>query len=278
MRHLFALGAAAILMTGCGGETGQKASKYDMFKEVLVGPDEDTIQLWQAIETKGPDVAATFIKPPANSNCKMNRARGGSVTNITAYEGGSARVPLFFVKKRVIKRLDQEEPLTAFSLQRANMTDVIVTETEDPVNLLLSTHDANLWVIHSAPDVDINSINVVGYEGAGVIAPGVDPSKIKFIVGGRENRKCWPKPERAEKNPEGYKKWQSWIRKNIGRVANNYDSEYRLDAALVGPAPLEPIAASPIGGAIIVDASRYHDVFWGSKKDAAIAFPPPPKN
>ncbi len=269
----------SIILGACSADSSrQQKSEYNMHRDVYVGPDEDSMKLWEVIGTKGPNVSATFIKSPTNRNCKVKRATGSGVTTITAYEGDTARVPLYFVKKQKINIVDQDDPLIAFSLKRANMTDVIVSQTEKPVNLLLTTHDANLWVVHSAPGVDIRSINVISHEGAGVIAPGVDPSKIKFIVTSSENRKCRPHPVRYNPNEQSYKDWQKWIRTKIGRIETRYDNEYRVEAALVGPAPLQPIAPSPIGGTIVVDGSRYHDVFWGSKAQAEVKFPPAPDN
>jgi len=271
--------STSLAFGACSANSPRKQkSQYDMHKDVYVGPDEDSLRLWEAIESKGPNVPATFIKSPANNNCSTKRATGSGVTNITAYEGDTARVPLFFVKKQSLNIVDQKDPLIAFSLKRANTTDVIVTQTDKPVNLLLTAHDANLWVIHSAPGTDIRSINVISHEGAGVIAPSVDPSKIKFIIRNSKNRRCWPGPVKSQKDAESYKEWQAWIRSKIGRVENNYDDEYRLEAALVGPAPLRPITPSPIGGTVIVDGSRYHDVFWGSRDDGETKFPPAPDN
>lgn len=264
------------VLSACSNEPQQKPEKYSLDKDVSVGIDQDTIRLWELIDSKGSDLPATFIKSPMNKNCRVKRAIGSGVTNITAYEGDTDRVPLYFVKKRSINLVNQKEPLIAFSLKRARTTDVIVTKTDKPVNLLLSTHDANLWVIHSAPGVKINSINVLSYQGAGVIAPGMDPSKIKFIVSNSENQKCRPNPKRSGTDNKSYQDWQKWIRNKIGRVETNFDTEYRLEAVLVGPAPLEPIAASPMGGTVVVDQSRYESVFWGTREEAELKYPPAP--
>jgi hypothetical protein len=269
---------ASLALGACSQEPRQKFSKYTMDRDVYVGLDQESMQLWEALETKGPDIPATIIKSPANYNCRVKRALGGGVTTITAYEGDTSPAPLFFVQKQLLNIINQDDPLVAFSMKRANMTDVVVTQTDKPVNLVLTTHDANLWVIHSAPGVDIRSINVFSHEGAGVIAPGIDPSKVKFIVANEKNARCRPQRADADRDKEGYADWQKWIRSKIGRIESSFDSEYRVEAALIGPAPMQPIAPAPIGGTVIVDTSRYHDVFWGTREDAESKFPPKPDN
>ncbi len=291
--------ANALVFSSCSNPS----SNIDMKTDVEVVSGAEPMKLGEVLIPAPKMQPATLLSVPNNKNC--NLVRGGAVVaNITGYEGDSQRVPLFFVKERSYREdsRDMDSPVhTAFSLKRADITNVIVTQTDKPVNLLLTTHDANLWVIHKAPNVEIAAINVMSYEGGAVIAPSVDPSRIKFIVNNEGTRRCWKKPQRytnaKEKSavkpanytrkPEDYERyrqeektyneWLRWVGQKVGRVGHAIDREYRIEAALVGPPPVQPVAATPLGGQIIVDHSRHDNVFWGSQKEAEKKFPPPPK-
>lgn len=289
----------AIGMAGCA----KPKSKIDMKTDVEVIPGAEPMKLGEILLPASAALEPQIVSAPKNAGCQLIRSNSADVANITGYEGAPrSHSPLFFVKEIKYREnpQDKTEPLkTGYSLNRADITDVVVTATEKPVNLLLTSHDASVWVIHPAAGVKIEAINVMSYEGGAVIAPGVDPKRIKFVINSEITKKCWKKPERYtnakekaavkpanyERKPEdferyrkeeqSYKAWLNWVGGKVGLVKYPIDREYRVEAALVGPNPSAPIAATPVGGQVVVDHSRYMTVFWGSKRAARQQYPKP---
>ena len=300
MKNCLLLAIIIASVVGC-----QAKPKIDMSTDVEVIHGAEPMKLGEILQPFPKTLPANLVSFVENTSCKMLRANGGAIlANITSYEGGKSRAPMYFIKPfRYIENqgTPEREVKTAYTMAKPEVTDVIVTETSKPVSLLLTSHDPTLWVVHTTPGVKLQNINVMSYEGAAVIAPQVQKSQINFLINTKRNRKCWNKPvryknakdmaaaktnknykrtskdyERYRQEEKGYKQWLGWVGQKVGRVSIALDREYYVHAALVGTPPPQPIEATPLGGEIYVDHSR-GNIFWGSKKDAQKVFPPPPR-
>jgi len=298
MMRYFTYSLAAILVAGCTSEP-----TIDMSIPVAVEHGAEPMRLGEILGSHPKQKPADLIVFPENKNCKMLRARGGAiVANVTSSEGGKPRSPLYFVSDRYQKPQD-EAPY--YSLEKARVTDVVVTKTDAPVSLLLTSYNPTLWVIHSAENVKIDTINIMSFEGAALIAPQVDKRYVNFLISNQDNEKCRKKPlgyrdkdtpqsygearlakrierrgRKSKYSKEGkikaYREWLNWVAKKIGRVDVAIDREYRVESALIGLPPDQVVPATAVGGEVLIGPS-HADVFWGSKKQAKKKFPPRPK-
>lgn len=256
-----------------------------------------------------------------NTSCRTPRASGNArAAYVYTYSGG-IRTPLHHInrkdtpeaiaeRKAMIrertknaKTAMQREALgTAIgnAVNNARQIEVLVTETDAPVFLYLTSYDSVLWNIQRAPGVDIDGVVINSYE-AGAIANGVDASRTGIIsFDNSPTRKCYVSAPGRVIPVEGRiasakklnpnvdlsryeKQWQQEYRdakrfygqdiKNLtGKrpewiLDNARDGEF--NAILVGPKPTAPFEAQAITR---LQIPSHITPFWGTRKDAYKAF------
>ncbi len=231
----------------------------------------------------------TQVAPPIewikiDKRCRMPRAsKNARIVYIYAYGGGS-RSPLVHAYR------------TPFDSgrERHGRTDIIVTETSQPVFLLLESYDSVLWTLQVAPGVEIDGVAILSYEGSS-LANGPDNKRVGFLgFRGVENTKCFKRggepvatdlrvARAAENNyiagQSDREKWNAEYRALIdwqGRyvlqlIGGQIDEQIyrgsagRFNAVLVGPVPAEPFAGQAVTRLQVPD--NLH-VAWGQYEQA----------
>ena len=167
----------------------------------------------------------------------------------------------------------------------AGVVDVIITETEKPVYLVLGSGRHVLWVIHKANGVQISGISVVSARPSG-LATDVPLNLIGFSTSasGEEESECPSSPEayltaderialkeRASKGYEGVSQknrniikeikdenftgWTIWLKKNFGKIDQSIAGQ-SLESVLIGPPPEQVFEPSPVFNKIYVGQSK----------------------
>ena len=298
--------AALLTLTACGGgDKPAKRGKIDMKTDVRVERGAEPMKLGEVLIPASQGTGQiNIVGFPMNTTCTLPRASyGAKVINVASYEGGQKRSPLFFA---------QEHPETkrvtgGYELENAHIANIIVTDTSAPLYLVFTSHNSTLWVVHAAPNVEIEAVSVISFEPSGLAGVGTAQDRIGFIKRAGHDymasarfssgpRDCYRKPIRyfnaAEqtkvqpanytRTPEDYAQyrvkekaytdWLIWLGKNVGHAVDLDFGDYRIDAALIGPTPAQPVQAVPISGPIYV-SPEFTTAFWGSKKDARAQYP-----
>lgn len=266
---------------------------------------------------------APFELVEADPDCRMPRPSGRArVAYFYAY-GGGVKTPLQYVADKAGSGQMQEQirrsrelakqagssswEMAALSNEAAafargnavewiTRTDILVTETDAPVFLVLNSYNAVLWNIQRAPGVEIDGIIVNGYEG-GAIANGVEASRTGFMgTRGAPNSSCrfdaraYPLSieqviENARKNRpdidvakfrpdwernirEGRKFFDRELPQKLGKRiewAISHGPNTGTRAVLVGPVPAQPFEQQPITK---IQLPSYVWPYWGSRRDA----------
>lgn len=326
MRH--SILAAALLGLAACGDAG---SSRTVAPDTLVVVNEDQVQAaYGQVTTGTPGLGAgvqpaTFEQIRTTSSCRMPRASSRARAAYIYTYGGGNSVPLHHVnftdtpeaaaaretKLREAKNDPRSQPKTlaqkalrkeAMSFAAGNavewsrQVDVLVTETEAPVFLYLSSYDSVLWNIQRAPGVEIDGIVVNSYD-AGVIANGVDAARTGFIsFANSPNKDCYvsgqgravPVEERVASakrmNPsidlssykrqweQEYREQQRFFRTEVRRLIGKQPEWVLNDArggsfqaVLVGPAPSAPFEGQPVSR---LQMPSHITPFWGTRKAA----------
>ena len=266
-------------------------------------------------------VPVQFEAVDAEANCRMPRPSGGAKLAYVYTYGGGVKTPLQYIadgasaetirQRMVLTKAVAEEVSKNGSFEQAAIAreaagfargnavewttrvDVLVTETEAPVFLVLTSYNSVMWNIQRAPGVKIDGVVVSAYEG-GAIANGVDGRRTGFMgVRGSPNSKCRldgqgvPVPVEVriagarELNPDfdpsGYRdQWEAdykagldffrtELRKRFGKqpdwvLANARGNAFM--AVLVGPVPQMPFEQQPVTR---LQIPSYIAPFWGTR-------------
>ncbi|MGB3627717.1 MAG: hypothetical protein WA989_17965, partial [Henriciella sp.] len=156
----------------------------------------------------------------ADPNCRMPRPSSRAKLAFVYTYGGGEKTPLQYVADsknagQLQSRIDRQRLIAgsmsdssfeqsamasqAAAFARGNSVewvtriDVLVTETDAPVFLVLTSYNAVMWNIQTASGADIDGIIVSAYEG-GAIANGVDERRTGFMgFRGAPNLSCYLK-------------------------------------------------------------------------------------
>lgn len=267
---------------------------------------------------------AVFETIDAEPNCRMPRpSQAAKVAYVYTY-GGGVKTPLHYIAdgddaeqiaermamtKALAKQVSREGGFIEGAIARefagmakgnavewATRVDVLVTETEAPVFLVLTSYNAVLWNIQLAPGAEIDGIVVSAYEG-GAIANGTTPRRTGFMgFDGAPNRSCRlegrgkPVPTEVriagardlnpDFDPSGYQaRWDAEyrdaqkffaveLRQKIGKAPTWLLNDARggsFQAVLVGPVPAEPFVQQPVTR---LQVPSYVAPYWGTRKAA----------
>jgi hypothetical protein len=275
------LGLGLVAACGAPGE-GAAVRGVDPASEVHVAKGQPEAQLGQVLTSVAPDslsIAPEFEYVKLNARCAGPRATASAkVVRIYSYGGGS-KSPLYHAYKTVKES----------SIKRYQRTDVVVTETAQPVYLILDSYNAVLWNLQLAEGVKLAGVAVNSYEGSAVanVPKGVRVGMAAFR--GSDARKCWrkmpntlPAVQRAAaaKNnnynatSSDLAKWDEEYKKSkrvrAVDVPKWYGSKIDEDVfpALVGPIPETPMEPKTISRVFI---GNHVDVAWGPREDAQAA-------
>lgn len=267
--------------------------------------------------------AAPFEMVEADPNCRMPRPSGNARVAYAYTYGGGVKTPLQYVadganadrmqaqinRSREIARQAGSHSFEAAALAneaagfaRGNAVewisriDVLVTETDAPVFLVLTSYNAVLWNIQTAPGVEIDGIVVSAYEG-GAIANGVDERRTGFMgQRGAPNGRCYLKGQAQPATVEARTASALEINPglNVSQYRERWAEEYRqgreffgmtltrtigkrpewiithgpgtgTKAILVGDVPAQPFEQQPITK---IQLPSYVWPYWGSRDDA----------
>lgn len=262
-----------------------------------------------------------FETIPAGPACRKPKARPGAKAVYVYTYGGGIHVPLHHLnfidtpeqaeqRRRFLQEVKRggqsaiASGATAFmagnEAEWSSRIDVVVTETEAPVFLYLSSYDPILWNIQLAPGAELDGVVVNSYD-AGAIANGMDASRTALVsFANSPGSKCYAEaPVRAipvakriaaarKLNPdfkpgpylqeweEDYRKGQQFntvVTRLLGKrpdwiITRSADGN-GINAILVGPAPAAPFALQPITR---LQIPSHITTYWGSRKDAFKAF------
>ncbi len=270
------------------------------------------------------ELPSAFETVDAEPNCRMPRpSRAAKLAYVYTY-GGGVKTPLHYIAdgedaaqiaarmamtKEVAKQVSREGGFIEAALARefagfakgnavewATRVDVLVTETEAPVFLVLTSYNAILWNIQLAPGAEIDGIVVSAYEG-GAIANGTTARRTGFMgFDGSPNRACrldgrgkpiptevriaGAKKLNPDFDPRGYKeRWDAEyrdaekffaldLRQKIGKAPTWLLNDARgesFQAVLVGPVPAQPFAQQPVTR---LQVPSYVAPYWGTRKGA----------
>ena len=273
-----------------------------------------------AFDTTRPPVPFEIL--PVDSSCRKPKARSGAKAAYVYTYGGGIHVPLHHVnfqdtpeqaeaRRRAIRELKRGQPQNAFTQEAMAFTtgnavewssriDVLVTETEAPVFLYLSSYDPILWNIQLAPGATLDGVVINSYD-AGMVANGMDPERTALVsFDNSPGAKCYAQPPvravpvaqriaAARKiNPDfdpsrHIREWEEDYRKGqyfhietaqlIGKspdwiITGSADGN-GVKAILIGPPPAAPFALQPITR---LQIPAHITPFWGTRKDAFKAF------
>ena len=284
------VGLAAIgVLAGCGGAAGSAGSGWpDPASEVHTADRSSAVQISQVLSEVAPNSASApvaFETIKLDTRCRIPRASGSDkIVRIYSY-GGGTKSPLFQAYKSVKES----------GVKNYQRTDVIVTETEQPVYLVLDSYNAVLWNLQVAEGAKVSGVFVNSYEGSAIsnVPKGTSVGMAAFR--GTDARSCRRKMGQsapaetrvaAAKANTGYvatardiKKWTEEYRTSKKRRSTEVpkwiggridvdifpDGSDSYDAALIGPVPAVPFAATPISSVMIGDSV---DVVWADRKTA----------
>lgn len=316
-------------LTSCGTGGGQGSGEaIDPMAPVVVAKGQTPVTFGQ-VSIGQPNLAssempAQFEAIDADPNCRMPRpTQSAKVAYVYTY-GGGVGTPLQYIAdgddaaeiaariartKKVAKQVAREGSFVQAALAHeaagfvkgntvewATRVDVLVTETQAPVFLVLTSYNAVLWNIQTAPGAKIDGIVVSAYEGGG-IANGVDAKRTGFMgFDGAPNRACRlegrgrpvPSEVRAASalalnpnfDPSSYKsQWDDEYRagqmffaqtlpRKIGKKPTWLLNDARggsFHAALIGPVPAEPFQQQAVTR---LQIPSYVEPFWGTRKAA----------
>ena len=295
----------------------------------LIVTEDQSLTLMSQVSIGQPDLVANqlpavFEAIDAEPNCRMPRPSQVSKVAYVYTYGGGVKTPLQYIAdgedaeliaarialtKEVAKEVAREGGFIEGAIARefagfakgnsvewANRVDVLVTETEAPVFLVLTSYNAILWNIQLAPGAKLDGVVVSAYEG-GAIANGASARRTGFMgFDGSPNRSCRldgrgkpvPSADRIASakdlnpdfDPQGYKeRWDAEyrdglkffaveLRQKIGKtptwVLNDARGE-SFQAVLVGPVPDAPFQQEPITR---LQIPSYIAPYWGTRKGA----------
>jgi hypothetical protein len=315
------LASIALLGVAACGDTSSPIPPETL---LAVTDGHDTVAYGQAVSGS---IAFDTARPPVpfevlDSTCRKPKARSGAKAAYVYTYGGGVHVPLHHVnshitpeqveeRRRLIKELKRGQPQSAIAqeasaffagnaVEWSSRIDVLVTETEKPVFLYLSSYDPILWNIQLAPGATLDGVVVNSYD-AGMVANGTDPERTALVsFDNSPGAKCYAEPPvravpvaqriaaarkiNPDFNPAPYmRQWEEDARKGqrfntetaqlIGKrpdwvITRSADGN-GVNAILVGPPPATPFALQPITR---LQIPSHITTFWGTRKDAFKAF------
>ncbi len=278
---------AATGLAACGVPSNS-SSGPDMATRVYTATDQAELYYGEVVVPKAalnPASVPVIEMVKTTTRCTLPKAgRGAMKVLVYGYSGGP-RSPLFHSYKASRQS----------AYKRAARFDILVTETERPVYLVLASYTAVLWNLQLAPGAEIDGVSVLSYEGSAV-ANGPQARRVGFLgFRGAPHSKCYEsgdrplKPETSAaraKATSGYiatssdmARWEAeyraardWAGRYLPqKIGSAFDLKiypetgYGAEVILIGPVPEQPFAGQPIHTVMVAD---YVNPAWGTRADA----------
>ncbi len=295
-------GSMASMDTGARRDTTNPADliRTDFYGDRVTSPGvagqgRDVHLISALLDGGGPRASerpAALVAQPAVAGCAPRRpAEDEVIVSVQAAEGG-IEAPLWLTSAEDLARetrywVGQKAIRSAFAgtvpdkpMQAARRIDVILTETEGPVYLVLQTVDPRtVWHVVAAPGVRLAHVAAVGPAGIGVSLPA-PAAPVEFVQDcaprpAREPARHWDLFSRIGSDPSHEAKARGWFADydrwfrgafGIGVEAVTVGG-FAADHVLAGPVPAEPVAYRPFQGASVIHGPVDH-AFAGSEPEA----------
>lgn len=235
------LGAAALIaLSACGG-AGASSGHIALNDKVTTLPGLPDLTIGDVLSGGNQNAPQdiVFQTIPDAKRCRTIRPRGPAlVVNINAYEGENVSRDRLWWTGSVAAISG-----TYHSYEQIEQAEIIVTETERPVFLILGSYESVLWKIHAAPGVQIDGV-VAASMNKPLITGDVEADRVGFISRKSDAQKdCAVYPSNS--SPEKAKRWNKFMINYLRKPKQRMYS-YRVNAALVGPVPTAPVDATAI--------------------------------
>ena len=325
MKFVLAFLLSGLVLTACGETAPKSAYPPDMNVVYTDGAQPAVLgEIVTGSEVLRSDAAIAnveFVK--VDPKCRAPRAsRRAKVAYVYTY-GGHNEVPIHHVeaennqaanalRREFAKRAIAEMSESSFSagmmgrefaqfqmsnqLESPGRVDVLVTETEAPVFLYLSSYNSVLWNIQLAPGAKIDGVVIDAYEG-GIVANGAGAKRTAFrlqskINGVRCRTKTYGLPIPVEERIAGaldlnpnfdrsryeeewkneYKLANDFFRRTLPKLAGKKADWIltnarggKFKAVLIGPKPAAPFEPQPIQRLQLPESVQ---PFWGTRRQA----------
>lgn len=325
MKRLLVAAIFGAVLSACGEESVKSAFPLDMNVVYVDGAQPATLgQIMTHSEVLSPKVQTAqieFVK--VHPKCKAPRASHRAKVAYVYTYGGHNDVPIHHVeaennpeaaelRREVMQLVIDEMADTSFEarmmgrsfaqfqmsneLESPGRVDVLITETEAPVFLYLSSYNSVMWNIQLAPGAELDGVVVDAYEG-GVIANGAPPNRTAFklfskINGVRCRTKTYGYPVPVNERIASAKKLNPNI--DLTRETKRWEAEYKsakeffsrtlpklagkkpdwvltnarggmFKAVVIGPRPGTPFEPQPIKRLQMPESVQ---PFWGTRRKA----------
>ncbi|MDJ0943065.1 MAG: hypothetical protein QNJ30_06355 [Kiloniellales bacterium] len=304
----------AVSLAGCEDESVRpqgsvKAAVYNgyygaVYKRYAVTTEDRELSYWvQELvqDYAGPRVgtAPAQFEAASAAGCALPAPSEGAKVVLVEVYGGNNELPLHFISGKdvagvasYIKSTGERPPLDRMvKSSAADQIDVLVTETERPVYLVLTAYDEIVWSLHLAEDARLDGISVIGHEAQALAHVPEGLRKAVVVFDQSPQRGCMVTPQHPvteswkalkamnrkhggegfrhnlEKADRNHRAFRNWLRPRIGAVDLSLTA-YQTSHILVGPKPAAPIPYRPLSGAVIAYSPSASPV-WGDEDDVA---------
>ncbi len=241
-------------------------------------------------------IPSTILPLPIQKGCSFQKPASGSKV---AYVHVTSAFPVSQVyaitdksvrsgAKSIIKQMKQfgevkdQGRVVSGTADALNVIDLAVTDTSQPLHLVLAAGDNRLWNLHLRPGVEVSGISLIGGSTAAVAGLNA-PVKMSYL-GEEQLEKCnvpisrrptkkWKLMSNGKDSSKfhgKYNRFAAWFSKTFGPI----DPKTTVDAmsawhALYGPAPRVLDERQPhhsLDGATIY-AAQTADIFAATEKE-----------
>ena len=290
MRNVLVSLMAALAVSACGSSS----TKIDKKERLQTSNAEDVLYLGNALS--GNSIEVTRETPelvPVRHKAGCSFPKASADARVVYIKGFSQRHGGGWIHQR----FKDEDANGLGVVDEHERLDVIVTDTAQPVFLVIGSQSTHMWTLHTGPGVEIDGV-AMNTEHGSSIANLPKGAKVGFVSkDGSPQKKCFqslvqpltvedmvainrsvsytPSDEELRKY-EGYeRKGRQWLKMKFpakfGGPASETifaDASKGFHSVLIGPIPDDPLQAKPIR---TVHYPAHLEVMWAPRKEAVEA-------